>query len=159
MENTQAKINEAKFFIDLLSQLEKKGKSFVTKTLLEDEASYLLSAILNAFYSATEMAGGKNNIDIKKFRDDHSLFYDHSSNGGLRNTTVHLHHKQIDHVGYIPPKGDAVNFNLNKPVQNTPGDKTDFNFAGKFYLEIENEHKSVLELCSDHLNKLTEFFI
>ena len=159
MENTQAKINEAKFFINLLSQLEKKGKPFVTKTLLEDEASYLLSAILNAFYSATEMAGGKNNIDIKKFRDDHSLFYDHSSNGGLRNTTVHLHHKQIDHVGYIPPKGDEVNFNLKTPIQNIPGDKIDFNLTGKFYLEIENEHKSVLELCSDHLNKLTEFFI
>jgi len=50
---TNNKIEEAKFFLTLLERLEKSGQS-LTKRTVQDEATYLTSALMNACYSALE---------------------------------------------------------------------------------------------------------
>ena len=49
----QEKMEEARFFLELLCQLEKECKP-LTKRTIKDEATYLTSALMNACYSVLE---------------------------------------------------------------------------------------------------------
>jgi hypothetical protein len=56
MSDASIKLKEAQFFIELLEALEKRGDSLTNVAPPKEEASFLLSAILNSFYSVTEHA-------------------------------------------------------------------------------------------------------
>jgi len=49
----QGKIEEAKFFLELVCQLEENGQT-VTRRTVQEEATYLVSALMNACYSVLE---------------------------------------------------------------------------------------------------------
>jgi len=49
----QEKIEEAKYFLELLCQLETESKTLTDRTV-KDEATYLTSALMNACYSVLE---------------------------------------------------------------------------------------------------------
>jgi len=49
----QEKMEEARFFLELLCRLEKECKT-LTKRTVQDEATYLTSALMNACYSVLE---------------------------------------------------------------------------------------------------------
>ena len=51
--NAQEKMEEARFFLELLCQLEKECKT-LTKRPVQDEATYLTSALMDACYSVLE---------------------------------------------------------------------------------------------------------
>ena len=158
------KINESKFHIELLEVIVKSGKTLTHQKSTEEEASYILSAILNAFYSVTELSGGNKNIKVKEFKDNHPIIYAGSGKGGLRNTTVHVSHVKIDHSGYKPPKGDAVNLNFRETPklimeQESQQDKNSvtLRFTPDFYIEVQGELKNVIDLCTQHLYELENF--
>lgn len=49
----QGKIEEAKFFLELVCQLEGNGQTLTRRTV-QEEATYLVSALMNACYSVLE---------------------------------------------------------------------------------------------------------
>jgi len=162
---TNEKLEETKFFLELLDALEKRGESLTNNGDTEKEASYILSAILNGFYSVTELAKETNKekvSDIKAFKKDNPIIYAGSGKGGLRNTTVHVKHINIDHSGYIPPKGNEINFNYKKKPkliveeQNNTND-IKINLVPYFYIEVDKSMKRVVELADNHYYELNNF--
>ena len=159
----EEKLNEAKFFLELFDTLEKRSDSLTNNFSIEAEASYILSAILNSFYSVTELAGGKQNPKVKSFRyKEHPSIYAGSGKGGLRNTTVHVRHISADHLGYIPPKGDSINFNMKrtaKLVEEQQNNKAGiaFNIGPYFYLKIGGKYQRITELLESHFKELKTF--
>lgn len=73
-EDIQFKLEEIKFHLELLYAIEESGKSLTLINNPEKEASYLVSAVLNAFYSLTEMCGGKGNQYVKNLGKSIHLF-------------------------------------------------------------------------------------
>lgn len=157
-EDVEFKLEEVKFHIELLYAIQETGKSLTHINDPMREASYLLSAILNAFYSVTEICGGKRVDLIKEFKDRHPEIYAGSGKGGLRNTTVHMTHKQIDFSGYVPPKAGEVNFNFKDTPKLVPSNVQDgvinLNFTTIFYINICDELISVVDFCDEHLSHL-----
>jgi len=156
------KIKESKFHIELLETLEQSGKTLTHQNSTEEEASYILSAILNAFYSVTELSGENKDLKVKTFKNQFPSIYAGVSKGGLRNTTVHVSHVKIDHSGYIPPSGGEVNFNMRptpKLIVDAKKDTTsvDFNFTPNFYIKVDGKLKNVIEFCTQHLHALETF--
>ena len=146
------KLDEAKFFLEMFHTLEKR-ESLTYDFKIQEEASFLLSAILNSFYSVTEIAkdDGIRRTDVDNFKNSHPLFYSGSGKGGLRNTTVHVKHISPDHSGYIPPKGDAVNFSLKKRPKivkemETDQNKLHFKMRPYFYLDVNGKFNRIMEL-------------
>lgn len=144
--------------------LEARSISFTDRFEIEEEASFILSAILNGFFSTLELAmdGGAKRTDVKNFKNSHPLFYARANKGGLRNTTVHVKHIKPDHSGYIPPKGDSINFNfkeLPKIVKENQDseDGINFNMGKYFYLEINTDHKRIIEIMDKHYDELKQF--
>ena len=159
MSNAKLKLQEARFFLELLDTLEQRGDSLTTNSTAKDEVSFLLSAILNSFYSVTEHL--KDVIDISKIQDYkklHPLFY--SGKCGLRNITVHERHVEADHKGYIPPVG-KVNLTL-RPLpkiiseQNIPGIVT-LRLTPRYYLEVEGRMVLISDLCQEQCFELSKF--
>lgn len=158
------KLDETKFYIELFHVLETRSDTLTSKFNIEQEASFVLSAILNGFFSTAEMAmeNGKKRDKVEVFKKAHPLFYAHSTNGGLRNTTVHVKHIKPDHSGYIPPKGDSINFNL-KETPKIVKEKQDlqsginFNMGPYFYLEVNGKFKRIMELVDEHYPILEQF--
>jgi len=76
------KLDEAKFFLEMFHTLEKR-ESLTYDFKIQEEASFLLSAILNSFYSVTEIAkdDGIRRTDVDNFKNSHPLFY---SGSGIR---------------------------------------------------------------------------
>lgn len=153
------KINEARFFMELINVIELSGKTLTHQKTTEEEVSYLLSAILNTFYSITEIAGGKDNKNVLDFRVNNMTIYGHSSNGGLRNTTVHVSHIGIDHAGNVP---SSTFIFTQKPKlvieeENLKPEKNVSKFNPNFYIKINDKLTDVFELCFSHLLVLEKF--
>ncbi|MEW8348255.1 MAG: hypothetical protein AB2687_08080 [Candidatus Thiodiazotropha taylori] len=158
------KLEEVQFFIELYNALEMSGVSFTRNTIKEKEASYILSAILNGFYSATELLkNNKKNIEqVIKFKNQYPVIYSRSEKGGLRNTTVHVKHVGIDYSGYISQSGNNLNFNFKrspKLITNPTNisEKVILNHNKYFYLKIDDEHIRVSDLVGDHYYTLERF--
>ena len=160
-EDVEFKLEEVKFHIELLYAIQETGKSLTHINDPIKEASYLLSAVLNAFYSVTEMCGGKKINLVKEFRESNPKIYAGSGKGGLRNTTVHLSHKQIDFSGYVPPKAGMIKMNFKETPKLVPNKYQDgvlhLNFTTIFYIEICDELISVVDFCNEHLKLLEKF--
>ena len=128
MSDANIKLKEAHFFIELLEALEKRGDSLTNIAPPIRGGFFLLSAILNSFYSVTEhvnqyikvLTGKENDYKLKAqqvsdFRNKFKFFYEFCK--GIRNTTVHIKHKEIDDQGYKPPVG-VVNLCLRRDILN-----------------------------------------
>jgi len=156
-QDVQFKIKEIKFHIELLDVIVQNSTTLTHQESTEEEASYILSAILNSFFSVTELLGGWDNNEVKIFKDEHPVIYANSNRGGLRNTTVHVSHVKINHVGYIP----SSNFNfrhtpkliLEKELKENK-DVVTFNFTPDFYIEIEGKLVNIIDFCTQHLYKI-----
>lgn len=104
------KLKKAEFFIELFVATQEKGESLTHDASLLEEASYLCSAIMNAFCSALDQWRSKTNNEVayKEFVSRFQEIYAHSHHGGWRSSTVQVQHLPIAHSGYIPPEGGQV---------------------------------------------------
>jgi hypothetical protein len=158
------KLEEVKFFLELFDALEQRGQSLTNTNTVEREASFIFSAILNSFYSVTELAkdDGAKKEEVQTFKIAHPLIYAGSGKGGLRNTTVHVKHIVIDHAGYIPPKGNEVNINFKKTPKLVQEKKDKevgivLKFTPYFYIEINKEMKRIMAVVENHFSELRKF--
>mgnify|MGYP003582211227 FL=1 len=159
MSDAKSKLKEARFFMELLEALETRGDSLTTNSSTREEVSFLLSAILNSFYSVTEYLKNVINIsEVQNYKKLHPLFY--SGKNGLRNITVHERHIEADYIGYIPPVG-KVNLVLGLPPKlvseiKTPGVVT-LRLNPRHYVEVNNRMILIKELCMDQYQELYKF--
>jgi hypothetical protein len=103
-------------------------------------------------------------VDVSSFRAAHPEVYGHARDGGERARTVHVWHTDTAFSGYIPPKGNEVNFDLRKtPVlieeSRRPG-SVDFALCPDHYMYIELRGKleQVTQFCYDHFYQLKRFY-
>lgn len=158
MADVETKLQEAKFFLELLDALEQRGNSLTSVASAKEEASFLLSAILNSFYSVTEHAKAIVGAErVKQFKSKFPLFY--AGKEGLRNITVHQKHIGTDHEGYIPPAGDRVRIDFRSEPKLIKQNKIPGRlvFVPYYYVIINNELVRIIELCYDHYYQLQKF--
>lgn len=158
------KLTEAKFFLELLDVLEDRGVSLTHAASSSDEASFLLSAVLNSLYSALEQAKPIVGVDaVTAYKSAHPLIF--KGNGGLRNITVHERHVGVDYEGYIPPPWSTVNFDLRPTpklikeaeAMRPPGHVTTV-LGPDFYVEQDGTLIEIGELCHEQYYALRNFF-
>ncbi|MGB7551101.1 MAG: hypothetical protein WBM15_06000 [Chromatiaceae bacterium] len=107
----------------------------------------------------------KEGIDVKAFVAANPEIYARAKDGGERAKTVHVRHTDAAFSGYIPPKGNEVNFNMRKtPLlieeARIPG-KVEFVFGPDHYMYIELHDKleQVTQFCYDHFYRLRSFHV
>lgn len=145
------KLQEAAVFLELMHALQLRGESLTNCADASREASFLFSAVMNAFYSAVEILRA-NGVDTKAFRLAHPEVYADGSKGGMRARTVHLAHVDTSHSGYIPPPGDQVNMYLRPAPKLVPDLKPE---AGKgVHLVFRAEHYVMIELLGRQVQAL-----
>ncbi len=162
--SAQLKIEEAQFFLELLDTLDKRNQALTHIGETSKEASFLFSAVLNAFYSAMAIMRDEEGIDVKSLVDNNPEIYARAKNGGERAKTVHVSHTLPSHSGYIPPRGDQVNFDLRETpimIQETikPGE-VNFTLGANHYMYIQLREKlvDVTEFCYEHYYTIREFY-
>ncbi len=149
--NVAMKLAEARFFLELLDALESRNLSLTNNASCQEESSYLLSAILNAFYSALEQAKPIAGVEaIKEYKLAHPIIF--NSKEGLRNITVHERHIGSDHEGYIPPAGNSISFDFRpKPKLTTETEsnplKINISAGVNHYVEVGGILIDITELC------------
>lgn len=159
-----AKMAEAKFFLELLDVLAGRRVSLTSAASSGDEASFLLSAVLNSLYSALEQAKPLIGVDaVMAYKSEHSLIF--KGNGGLRNVTVHERHVGADYVGYVPVPGNAVNFNFRptpKLVEEAetarPPGSVAVVMGPDFYVKIDGVLIEIGDFCHKQYHALRNFF-
>ncbi len=152
------KLEEAQFFLELLDALDLRRRSLTRAGDTAKEASYLFAAVLNSFYSAVAIMRDKEGIDVKAFVAANPEIYARAKDGGERAKTVHVRHTDAAFSGYIPPKGNEVNFNMRKtPLlieeARIPG-KVEFVFGPDHYMYTQ--HISVFGFQTNDLEVLSE---
>lgn len=162
MKPQHPKLAEAAFFIELFEATQERTESLTRSSDLETEASYLFSAIVNAFYSALDQ--WRDPATNKKAREEfvkkNPEIYSHAHLGGWRSTTVHVQHIPITNAGYIPPKGGEVHLVFSAPPKlaskDIVEDRVDLKFSPCYYVEYKGELKEVVAFARAHLQNLTE---
>jgi hypothetical protein len=163
MADIQPKLREARFFLELLEALEKRTDSLTNLEAPVEEASFLLSAVSNAFYSALDQWKKQNKSKQKQYQEfsrKYPEIYGSDQQNGWRNTTVHVNHVQASTAGYIPPRGDAVNFDFRqkpKLVPNDPPEMVSLRMGPRFYFAHQGKEIHALEYCYQHLYALQNF--
>ncbi|WP_134057949.1 hypothetical protein [Rheinheimera aquimaris] len=161
LHDARFKLEEAAFHIELLYLIQKSGASITHIGNLEKEASYLFSAILNAFYSVTEICGSKTSMQVRNFKNLYPLIYSRSEKGGLRNTSVHVRHIQVENNIYAKPAKGTVVLRFGVSPKLSMPDFTHgvvkLRFEKVFHIEIDNELLAIAEFCNEHLKQLTDF--
>ena len=159
-ENASTKIDEAKFYLELMDQIEGRRQPLTNERELSVEFSYLLSAFLNACYSCTEHLKLRNsNRDrVVTFRRAHSEFYASGPNGGWRTKTVHFRNVGPTSDGYHPPPGNNVILRFREKAEpEAPGEPANLSFGpGYFYFSESGQQNSICDLCAVHIPKLQE---
>lgn len=158
-----AKLTEARFFLDLFDVLEERKRSLTDVASSSEEASFLLSAILNALYSSLEQAKPAIGVEaVVKYKSEHAKIF--RGNGGLRNITVHERHVGVDFSGYIPSLGNAVNFDLRltpKLVKEAEAARSpgivNISLGPDFYVEVDGNLVNISDLCYQQYYSLRNF--
>lgn len=157
------KLEEAKFFLELLDVLDHRRQPLTHDGDTAKEASYLFAAVLNSFYSTVAIMRDEEGIDVKAFVDANPEIYARAKNGGERAKTVHIKHTDVAFSGYIPPKGNEINFDMRKtPLlieeSRNPG-KIDLVFGADHYMfiELHGKPEHVTQFCYDHFYHLRDF--
>lgn len=155
------KLNEAAFFIELFAATQERSESLTRNTDLITEASFLFSAIMNAFYSALDQwkTTTKDVATYKAFIEKYPEIYSHSHFGGWRSTTVHVQHIPISHSGHVPPKGNQVDLVFSHSPklaarESKPG-SVDLHFHPLYYVEYRGELKEVVAFSRKHLGEIS----
>lgn len=163
IENAEEKLDEARFFLDLMDRLEIKRVSYTKNRLVEVEFSFLLSAFLNACYSCGEQLrrDARYKETILEFRRRYPEFYQHGQDGGWRTKSVHFYPVKPKHDGYIPPPLDNIILRQRGDEPYVPPDPGSVNFdfstrEGHFYFSNEPYQNSICDLCAIHLHRLRE---
>lgn len=158
--STHEKILEAIFFLELLDAAEERSKPLTLNGTVKKEISYLFGAILNSMYSALEHA--KSTIGeeavVRYKKQNPELF----GGRGIRNTTIHERHVESNYSGYIPPKGNAVNFNFHptpRLIQEEQHENRSatFNLRPIHYINYNNEPVEISSLCHRQILLLEKF--
>lgn len=163
MADHTSKLTEAAFFLKLLEALELRNESMTHENSREVEASFLFSAVLNAFYSALHQwkKNAGNHAAYEAFKKEHPEIHASSQQHGWRNLTVHEAHVPISGVRTVPTFGleAAYRVQASKLAQNE-----DTLFAPiqvhltQFCVEYRGQSKPLLEFCSQHLAALKQLF-
>ena len=157
------KLREARFFLELLDALETRKSSLTEDASCGEEASYLMSAVLNSLYSALEQAKPLVGVEsVQRYKAEHSLIF--KGGGGLRNVTVHDRHVGPDHSGYIAPAGDALKCDLRKRPKLVseaeaalPRGHVNLSLGANHYVEVDGSLVDITELCFAQYYALTAF--
>lgn len=163
MADIQAKIKEAKFFLELLEALEQRVDSLTNLESPSEEASFLMSAISNAFYSALDQWRNQNKSKQRQYQEFSRRYpeiYGSDQQGGWRNTTVHVTHVRVSTAGYIPPRADSVNFDFRHKPKLAPSQSPgtcNFRLGPQFYLFHGGREIHALEFCYQHFYALQKF--
>lgn len=160
--SSATKLGEAGFFLELLDALKQRKRALTNESAPAQEVSYLLGAILNSLYSALEQAKPIAGVEaVKTYKATHSTLF---GGQGIRNMTIHEKHVGVDHSGYIPPPGNAVNLDLRKtPLlvreerATSTGDA--LHMGAAHYIEYDGKLTDATELCFQHFYELREFLI
>lgn len=161
--SSSKKLEEAQFFLELLDALDRRRKPLTRSENTAKEASYLFAAVLNSFYSTVAIMRDEEGINVKTFVNEHPEIYARAKDGGERAKTVHVKHTEAAFSGYIPPKGNALNFDLRKtPLlieEACNFDRVDCTFGPDHYMFIELRGKleQVTQFCYSHFYKLKAF--
>lgn len=154
------KLDEAQFFLELLDALDRRRKPLTRSGDTAKEASYLFTAVLNSFYSAIVIMRDEEGVDVKPFVVAHPEIYARAKDGGERAKTVHFKHAEAAFSGYIPPKGNEVNFDFRKaPLlieeASVPG-MVDFAFGPDHYMfiDLRGNLEQVTQFCYNHFYQL-----
>lgn len=160
--SSDQKLKEAEFFLELLDALDERKRPLTRVADTAQEASYLLSAILNAFYSAVVIMRDEEKIDVEEFVAANPEIYARADRGGERARTVHVSHTLPAFSGYLPPKLDAPLYMRKTPVlveeAQIPG-RMDVVFGPNHYIYValKGRNIEVCEFCYDHFCKLRAF--
>lgn len=157
------KLEEAQFFLELLEALDQRRRPLTHSANTAKEASFLFAAALNSFYSTIAIMRDEEGVDVTLFVKAHPEIYERANKGGERAKTVHVSHTDVAYSGYIPPKGNEVNFNFRKtPVlieeSRKPG-YADFVLGPDHYMliEVSGNLVQVTQFCHDHFYQLKRF--
>lgn len=157
------KLEEAQFFLELLVALDLRHRPLTHTGDAAKEASFLYAAVLNSFYATIAIMRDEEGVDVSPFVRAHPEIYGRADKGGERAKTVHVSHTDIAYSGYIPPKGNEVNFNGRKTPalieeSRKPG-RADFVVGSDHYMLIEVFGKlvQVTQFCHDHFYQLKQF--
>lgn len=159
--STATKLGEARFFLELLDALDKRKRPLTNDSSAAQEASYLLSAFLNSLYSALEHAKSSS-VAVEAIQEYKRSRPDVLGGKGIRNLTVHEKQVEPSHAGYIPPHGNAVNFDFRPTPRLVQEERATakgvvFNMGPSYYFECGGREVSVTELCSNELYELRKF--
>jgi hypothetical protein len=162
--SSSRKVQEAKFFLELLNLLEERRRPLTLEADATSEASYLLSAVMNSLYSAVEIMKTEG-IDVKAFRDNHGDVYARAANGGIRAKTVHVDHVDPSHVGYIPPSGKNLVLRFHKPPRllqeeraTIPPGRADLHLGPDHYITLDDGRVvRISDFCHDEVGALIAF--
>jgi hypothetical protein len=157
------KLEEARFFLELLDALDLRGRPLTHVDDTAKEASFLFTAILGSFYSTIAILRDEEGIDVSSFKTAHAEIYARAKDGGERAKTVHVRHTDVAFSGYIPPKWNEVNFDLRKTpalvTESRRGGRADFVLGPHhyMYIELRGKPEPVGQFCYEHYYLLKEF--
>jgi hypothetical protein len=152
MTNPAAKLREAQFFLRLLNQLEAVNVPLLAGGVRRDEFAFVLSGLLNAFYSATEhLKVNAGTEAVRSFKKHHPIIFD--SRTGLRNLTVHERHVSPALTHYVPPKGNAVNLVFREKATRS----TDLRFRSEYYVNTQDAAVHINSVCREQYAALIAF--
>lgn len=158
--SSAAKLAEASFFLELLDALENRKRPLTSSATPAMEVSYLLSAILNSLYSALEQAKPIAGVEaVKAYKAAHSALL---GGQGIRNITIHEKHVGVDHSGYIPTPGNALNLDFRKAPRLVQEERATskgiaLRLGANHYIEHEGKLTDVTELCFRQFYALRAF--
>lgn len=161
--SSRRKIEEARFFVELIEALEERGESLTHAADPASEASFLFAAALTSFYGAAVMlfeTEGQSKEAVRNFMGRHPDIYGHGE--GTRAITVHKRHVEITTTGYILPPGDQVNFYCTDPPKLAPPPPPPGHFVfggGYFYTVLSPSGREVRirDFCLEHLGAIRQF--
>lgn len=166
IDNARAKVEEARFFLELMDRVEDEPTPLTSGRAAEDEYVFLLSAFLNACYSAVRMLEREKKLGdlVRSFRNNHPQFYGSATKGGRRAQSVYLQPVVPKLDGYIPPPGGKVIFRGKGQSQEryVPPKWNQVNFdeldlGNAFYFETNTPQNPIGDLCAEHLSALNQF--
>ena len=156
------KLDEARFFLELLHALEVRGSTLTNNASAAEEASYLFSAILNSFYSVIAILQ-ESGIDVRSFKKEHVEIYGRITDRGVRAMTVHKEHVPMGLSGYVPPVRKVDLWFRRKPklVSSPQPGRSSVNFkvTERHYVLLPRNWSLVnaLDYCEDHYQALAAF--
>ena len=162
IENARHKVDEARFFLGQMQRTESTRDPLTAQRSADEEYAYLLSAFLNACYSALAYLKEDKALasDATAFMRSHPDFYRSGADGGWRTRAVHFEPVKPQHDGYVPPPGHNVILNFSDPRPPQSGHNVVLEFGGPSHYYFESgatPQNTIADLCGVHLMNLTQF--